>query len=138
MFKEFKESADESSKYTSFVFSLGYATMITIFSTIHKYLAVQPKAIFICFFFISIVLFIINEIWKMYLGINYHSYKNHLWRQNIEGKINLDQLEFELNKYDLKLFEPYEQFYYPSFWLSLIFGFLAAILLFLESLYLIF
>lgn len=31
LFSYYKESADESSKYTSFVFSLGYVTMVTIF-----------------------------------------------------------------------------------------------------------
>ena len=31
LFSYYKESADESSKYTSFVFSLGYVTMVKIF-----------------------------------------------------------------------------------------------------------
>ena len=138
LLKDFKESSDESSKYTSFVFSIGYVTMITIFSTIHKYLAIQPKAVFVCLLFVSIILFLINEIWRMYMSIYLHAHKSNLWKQNLDGKINLDQLEYEANKYGLKLFEPYEKFYFPSFWISLICGILAAIVLFLECLYLIF
>lgn len=137
-FNTFKESSEENSKYTSFVFSLGYVTMITIFTTIHKQLMIRPKATFICLFLISIMSFIANEIWKMIMDNKLRSYKSELWMQNIKGEINLEQLASKTNKYELELFQSYEKFYSPSFWISLICGFLAAIILVLECLYLIF
>ena len=137
-FKSFKDSSDEDAKYTSFVFSLGYATMITFFTTIHKQMTIQSKATFMCLMLISIIPFIMNEIWKMLIGANLHTHKSKLWQENFEGKFDLEQLENKINEYILKQYVAYNKFYPFSFWSSLIFGISAAILLFSECLHLIF
>lgn len=138
LFSYYKESADESSKYTSFVFSLGYVTMVTIFSTIHKYMYNWTKGLFIICLFISLSLFIANEIWKMYMGINFNKFVNAQWNRQFKDEISLEQLEANINEYDNKLFKPYNKFYYPTFWISVITGSLAALVIFAVGLRLIF
>lgn len=138
MFKAYKHSSEEDKKYTSFVFSLGYATMITIFTTIQKYLIIQLKGLFICSLCVSITLFIVNEIWKMLYGIKMFEFQNELWAKNANAEISLDTLEEEKRKYDISLYSKYIKFYYPIFWISLISGILAAILIFFACLFLVF
>ena len=55
MFSHYRRNAEEEGKYTTLVFSLGYVTMMTIYSTMHHYLTFQRKAVFICFLFVLIV-----------------------------------------------------------------------------------
>lgn len=138
IFESYKHSSEEDKKYTSFVFSLGYATMITFFTTIHRYLIVKIKCLFIFFICISIALFIVNEIWKMLYGMKNIEFQNKLWKRNFRGEISLDELEREQCKYDTNLYSKYIKFYYPIFWTSLITGFLAAILIIFVCLFLIF
>lgn len=138
LFSYYKESADEASKYTSFVFSLGYVTMITIFSNIHTYMYNWSKGLFIICLFISLILFITNEIWKMYMGINFNKFVNEQWDRQYKGEINLEQLELNINKYDNELFKPYTKFYYPTFWISIVTGMSAALIIFMVGLSLIF
>lgn len=138
LFSYYKESADESSKYTSFVFSLGYVTMVTIFSTIHKYMYNWTKGLFIICLFISLGIFITNEIWKMYLGISFNKFVDEQWDRQFNGEINLEQLEANINKYNNKLFKPYNKFYYPTFWISVITGIFAVLIIFFVGIYLVF
>ena len=51
LFEQYKRSAEEEYKYTSLVFSLGYAAIVTIFSTVHKAIPLNLKGVFILFFF---------------------------------------------------------------------------------------
>ncbi len=137
-FEHFKRSADEEQKYTSLVCSLGYVTLISIFSFIQKNLIIQHKCIFICCLFISIFPFIINEIWKMYMGIENNKYQNEQWSRNFKGLITLDEMLMNINKKEIEIFSNYERFYYFTFYTSLIFGIIASAILFFESLYLVF
>ena len=79
LFEQYKRSAEEEYKYTSLVFSLGYAAVITIFSTIHTSISLNLKGIFISIFAISLISFVINEIWKMKLGQKYIENNNKIW-----------------------------------------------------------
>ena len=138
MFCHYKRNAEEEGKYTTLVFSLGYVTMMTIYSTMYHYLTFQRKSIFICFLFISLSLFVLNEIWKMLMGILIYKHEGKLWEQHFTDKISLDKLEKQDKKYWVRIYNIYENAYPFIFIPSLIFGVLAAILLFLEALYLTF
>jgi len=137
-FSYFKRCADEESRYTSIVFSLGYASMITVYSTLYKHLIIQKKAIFIVFLFVSLSLFILNEIWKMVMGIFENQHDNDLWCQYFKHEISLDDIEQKTQEYQVKQYRWYVKAYPFIFSVSLIFGLLAAVLLFLEALSLTF
>ena len=138
MFSHYRRNAEEEGKYTTLVFSLGYVTMMTIYSTMHHYLTFQRKAVFICFLFVSLFLFILNEIWKMLVGMFVYKNEGKLWEQHFDDKISLDELEKQDLTYWVKLYNIYENAYPFIFIPSLTFGVLAAIILFLEGLYLTF
>lgn len=117
-FSYYKRCADEDGKYTSIVFSLGYVTMITVYSTLYKHLLIQKKAIFICFIFVSLSLFILNEIWKMIMGIFENSYENELWCQYFKREISVEDIEQKTNEYQAKQYRWYFKhillyFHYP-------------------------
>jgi hypothetical protein len=137
-FSYFKRCAEEEGRYTSIVFSLGYVSMITVYSTIYKYLGMQKKAVFIVFLFISLSTFILHEIWKMVMGILENRHDNDLWYQYFKHEISLDDIEQKTQEYQVKLCKWYLNAYPFIFSISLIFGLLAAILLFLEALCLTF
>ena len=132
-FSYYKRCADEESKYTSIIFSLGYATMITIYTSLYKHLVIQKKAVFICFLFISLLLFILNEIWKMIMDIFKNQYENELWTKHFKHEISVEDIEIKSNEYYAKQFNNYLKAYPFIFIISLVFGLLAATLLFLEA-----
>ena len=138
MFNQCKKNADEESKYTTLVFSLGYVTMMTICSSMYHYLSYQRKAVFICFLFISLSLFVLNEIWKMLMGILIDKNRGVLWAKHFANKISLGELEKQDQEYWVGIYNIYARAYPFIFVPSLIFGILASIILFLEGLYLTF
>ena len=135
MFDYYKRNADEEGKYTTIVFSLGYVTMLTTYSSFYKHLELQPKAIFIVFLFLSLFPFIINEVWKMIMNHLENKQENELWVLNGQNKISLDELEQLSRNYQSDLYKKYETAYPFVFYTSLIFGVLAALVLFLEAIY---
>ena len=137
-FSYFKRCADEEGKYTSIVFSLGYATMITVYSSLHKYLVTQKKAVFICFLAVSLSVFILNEIWKMIMGALANRYEADLWSQYFKKEITVEDIELKAHKYKAQQYKWYSMAYPAIFVLSLIFGLLAAALLFIEAICLTF
>lgn len=138
MFDYYKRNADEETKYVTIVFSLGYAAMITIYSTMYKHLLVQPKAVFVICLFISLFTFVINEVFKMIMNFLENQHENDLWVQNLENKISLDELEHQTRLYNTKQYKLYSNAYPAIFTISLISGVLASIVLFLEAIYLTF
>ena len=132
-FSYFKRCADEEGKYTSIILSLGYATMVTIYSTLYKHLILQKKAIFICFLAVSLSCFILNEIWKMIMGALENRYEADLWRQYFKHEISVEDIELKAYEYKTKQYECYSKAYPFIFVISLIFGLLAAVLLFIEA-----
>ena len=137
-FSYFKRCADEEGRYTSIIFSLGYASMITVYSTLHKHLVLQKKAIFIIFLFVSLLPFIINEIWKMIMGIFQNLHDNELWYKYFRNEISLNDIEQKTQEHQVKLYRWYIWVYPFLFIISLVFGLLAAVLLFLEAICLTF
>lgn len=137
-FSYFKRCADEDGRYTSIIFSLGYASLITVYYTIHTHLVLQKKAVFITFLMISLLLFLLNEIWKMIMGLFVNLNDNELWYQYFRHEISLDEIEQKSKEYQVKQYRYYIKAYPFIFSISLIFGLLAATLLFLEALCLTF
>ena len=138
MFNAYKHSCEEDKKYASFIISLGYATMITVFSTIHKGMNNSTNAVFIVCLTISILVFILNEIWKMLWNIKDSKYKNNLWAQNSRGELSLDDLEKKQQDYEIACFEIYNKFYPWIFGSSLLMGLVAVAIIFIVSITLIF
>ena len=112
--------------------------MVTVYSTLHKYIVTQKKAVFICFLAISLSVFILNEIWKMIMGALENRYEADLWSQYFKKEITVEDIELKAHKYKAQQYKWYSMAYPSIFVLSLVFGLLAAALLFIEAICLTF
>jgi hypothetical protein len=135
LFKDFESETGNESKYTSMVFSLGFVTLISFFSYIHKYMELETILLTIILLIISISMFILNEIYKMRMGITRRKHESNLWKLHYQNpnEMNLDKLEINKNQNIIKQFELYNKFYPWSFWPSLVTGILAGLVLLIFS-----
>lgn len=135
LFKNFERETGEESKYTSMVFSIAYVTLITFFSTLNKYMGLGTMSLMIFLLVISIGDFILNEIYKMRMGINRRKFESSLWSLHFQSPkdMDLDKLEISKNQNITKQSELYNKFYPWSFWPSLITGILAGLVLLIFS-----
>lgn len=138
MFDYYKRNADEETKYVTIVFSLGYVAMTTIYSTMYQYLSIKNRAVFIICLFISLFTFIMNEIWKMIMGILENKHENELWSKNFKNQITLNELERQTRIFNAKQFEIYNKVYPAIFVVSSIAGLIAAFVLFKDAISLTF
>ena len=138
LFEQYKRSAEEEYKYTSLVFSLGYAAVITIFSTIHTSISLNLKGIFISIFAISLISFVINEIWKMKLGQKDIENNNKIWNEFFNGKITLTDIEHTSAVCYNEFSKNYYEWYPILFNISLYAGIIATLILFVYCIRLIF
>ena len=138
LFEQYKRSAEEEYKYTSLVFSLGYAAIVTIFSTVHKAIPLNLKGIFILFFAISLIAFVANEIWKMKLGQKDIENNNKIWDDFFNGKITLTDIEHKSAVCYNEFSKNYYDWYPKLFKISLYAGIFATLILFVYCICLIF
>lgn len=112
--------------------------MTTIYSTMYQYLSIKNRAVFTICLFISLFTFIMNEIWKMIMGILENKHENELWSKNFKNQITLNELERQTRIFNAKQFEIYNKVYPAIFVVSSIAGLIAAFVLFKDAISLTF
>lgn len=109
----FKANIEENAKYTSIVFSLGYASFFLILNVIKNLLPKHFLIASILLMTISLISFIANEIIKMSLHVKYNQVLSKNWKSYIASEKTLFELEQSNIKGFNETFNIYLKFYHP-------------------------
>ena len=104
MYEQYKNSAEDVSRYISIICSIFYVSIITVYSQVANNFSILNKKFFIINFIISVSVFVLYEIHKMLLGYLDYKEKNKQWISLYKNEINISELENNVNNYNNKLY----------------------------------
>lgn len=126
------KSIEDNKSYNSTVCSIGYISLLAILCYTHKYLA-QEFLIWICLFYaISVSIFVVFEMIKVFLNNKYHTsviLNLTEYEQNKIDKKNLHEKNISSYVSSYSLFEKSQLYFFIP---SAFFGGLSGILIFLN------
>ena len=127
LYEQFKNSAEDVGRYISIVCSIFYVSIITVYSQVANNLSILNKKIFIISFIISIVFFVLYEIFKMLLSYLEYKQKVEQWILLNKNEINISKLERNTNSYSTQLYKHHVTIWKVVFAITLISGAIAFI-----------
>lgn len=124
-FSHFQVQIAESAKYTSTIITVAYISLLSIMGQIHSCLNKSILVIFAFFLIISILLFIITEIWTMMLRTKHNSIREDAWTHFFDHKIKFEDLNKEIYQKDQLVRKTFKKYYEFLFYGSLLSGLIA-------------
>ncbi len=104
LYEQYKNSAEDVSRYISIICSIFYVSIITVYSQVANNFSILNKKFFIINFIISVSVFVLYEIHKMLLGYLDYKEKNKQWISLYKNEINISELENNVNVYNNNLY----------------------------------
>jgi hypothetical protein len=78
-YDNFKGHVDDSARYTSTIMSIGYASLVSLLGFARNHINKISFIWAFIFLIISLIAFIVNEVWKMYLEQKLIGKESELW-----------------------------------------------------------
>lgn len=119
----------QSLQYNSIVLSVGYLSFFSILYSVQKHIDKIGILVTAILMLSSVFLYVMNEVWKMYLNQEYTKEKTKNWLLYVEKKITLNEMDVSNVQKSIEIHIPYQKFYPISLYGSIITAFFAVALL---------